>query len=199
MYKNNKNQEIPYKIPRKTNKNQKILYKIPHEIPHEITHKSPIYLSASKPANVINVWSPHRRFKATWRDRRYVEDNCFNFGKSVNQFHAFLKFLEVTLIEEFSDMINQSYLKGNNNIIWNWIDNATVDWRRLALVRDYHDHRCGRDKTHHVRTDACRRFVSDVMNGMNIGYFSKYVDMILSGKTCPRQFVHPAFKIFNTS
>ena len=176
MYKNNKNQKIP--------QNQQ---------------KVTIYLSAFKPSNAINGWAPHSKFKATDQDILYVENNCSKFGDSKQQFHAFLKFLEVTLLEEFSYMINQSYLKGNNNIIWNWIGSATVNWRRLALVRDYHDHRCVRDNTHHVRTDACRKFVSDVMNGMNDGYFSKYVDMILSGKTCPRQFVHPVFKIFNPS
>jgi hypothetical protein len=176
----------------KTNKHQKI--------PPNRRNVVSIYLSKSRPATVINGWVPNHRFKATFQDILYVEDSCYNFDNSKKEFHGFFKYLEGKLLKEFSDMINHLHFTGNNNMIWNWFEKATVDWRRLALVRDYHDYRCGRDTTHHIRTYACRRFVSDIMYGMNNRYvFSKYVDMILSGTTCPRQFVHPAFKIFNPS
>ena len=154
-----------------------------------------IYLSNREPPNKFDGWSPKPSFKATEQDCLYMWNVVYLWDKTT--FHITLKNFEIALLKDFSDMINRLYKSCDDNILNDWINTSTKYWRRLALIRDYQDYKCGRDSTHYIRTDDCRRFVSCVSHGIKSGLLPKPVYRLLGGTTSPRKFSHPLFTRFN--
>jgi hypothetical protein len=141
-------------------------------------------------------WRPSKEFRATSDEIQYVQ----NLDKSIiwckDTFHTYFKNIEKILLENFRDIINKCH-KCGIEISHKLIDQITPQWHMLALIRDFHDHMCGRDRTHYIRTDDCRRFLSCVLKGLKIQEFSKPVHRLLCGENAPRRFVHPRFIKFN--
>jgi len=113
-------------------------------------------------------------------------------------FHAYFKNIEKVLLKNFCHTINKCHKNKTTLPNW-WIEHTNRQWRMLALIRDFHDHMCGRDRKHHIRTDDCRRFIPCVMQGLLLKTFSKPVHRLLSGENAPREFTHPQFVKFNSN
>ena len=154
------------------------------------------------------MWHPHKDFKVTQYEIEYIK-KYINYIKTIScdktkhsiqwekrMIHAYFKNVEQDLLINFRDKINMCYIY-KETISEEWIDDMKYQWRMLALLRDLHDHMCGRDATHHIRTDDCRRFMKCALNGINNKHFSKPVHRLLCGENAPLQFKHPLFTQFN--
>jgi hypothetical protein len=147
--------------------------------------------------NNIDRWHPSRYFKASLEEIHYVYEITQKITWKKETFHEYFKSIEKLLLENFRDIINMCYAN-NTTIPCEWIDNTNQQWRMLALIRDFHDHTCGRDRKHYIRTDDCRRFLSCVIRGLSLTSFSKPVHRLLCGENAPRKFIHPQFVKFNS-
>lgn len=144
-------------------------------------------------------WLPPSRFKASFNDMIYMYKTIDDHW-SKKSFQRMIKNFERELLSEFSYIINGlDDSRSAYDFLQDWADRSFKYWKRLALVRDYHDYRCGRDSTHHIRTDYCHRFVSCVMSGVQSGSFTSPVKKLLTGTTSPRNFTHHMFRQFNTT
>ena len=144
----------------------------------------------------IHNWKPNELIKATL-DEMYIIHFIIK-GKTWTKesLHSYFKNVERILLENFRDVVNKSYI---NKIIISesWFNTMNEQWRLLALLRDFHDHACGRDVSHRVRTADCARFLSYALNGINVNKFSKPVIRLLCGNNAPKDFIHPSFRQFN--
>jgi predicted transcriptional regulator len=148
--------------------------------------------------NKIARWQPSRYIKATNVEIKHIHTTIKKISWSKDAFHKYFKGVENALLCEFRDAINTCYLN-QITIPDEWVANTTHQWRTLALIRDFHDYMCGRDKKHYIRTDDCRRFISCAMRGMSSNSFPKPVYRLLCGDSAPRKFIHPQFIKFNST
>jgi hypothetical protein len=139
-------------------------------------------------------WIPHKDFKATSDEIDGVLEYADQWSK--NKFHKYFKTIESHLLTNFRNTINQCY-KRCKLLETEWISTTQMQWRILALFRDFHDYMCGRDHKHYIRTDDCRRFVLGITKGLKSKKFIKPVRRLLSGENAPRNFTHPLFVEFN--
>lgn len=169
-----------------------------------VLHPKPLKLVTTKTVNnqpninKMSSWRPHRDFNASLEEIQYVHELTRKITWTKETFHAYFKGIEKLLLENFRDIINTCYT--NKTAMPNgWIEHTNRQWRMLALIRDFHDHMCGRDRKHYIRTDDCRRFLSCVMRGLSLKAFPKPVHRMLSGENAPRKFIHPQFVKFNSN
>lgn len=82
-----------------------------------------------------------------------------------------------------------------------WYESMSYVWKKLALMRDFHDHMCGRDKKHETRIKACYNFLPTVKYTMEhldeIKRLSNTIPIILRTKNVKYTFIHPVFEQFN--
>lgn len=143
----------------------------------------------------LKTWQPHRDFHIS--DREYADVVKFirmYLPKTNHGVYKYYKDHERKMLKSFRDYINTCIDRHPSK---EWISESKSQWRRLALIRDYYDHICGRDATHRIRTDDCRRFINCAIKGLKGKKIANPVVRILSGKTAPRQFKHPLFVRFN--
>jgi hypothetical protein len=155
-------------------------------------------LSNTNKLNITQMerWKPHKDFRTTPDEIEYIHEIIENRNWIKDTFHTYFKRIETSLLENFRDVINISH-KTDKTIPIEWIDHSKNQWRILALIRDFHDHMCGRDQKHYIRTDDCRRFLQCVIRGLTIDSFPKPVYRLLCGENAPRGFKHPRFIEFN--
>ena len=166
-----------------------------------VLHPKPLKLATTKRGNnqpninKMSSWRPD--FNASLKEIDCVRKITRN-NWTKETFHAFFKGIEKSLLENFRDTINTCYT--NKTTMPNgWIEHTNRQWRMLALIRDFHDHMCGRDRKHYIRTDDCRRFLSCVVRGLSLTAFPKPVHRLLCGENAPRKFIHPQFVKFNSN
>jgi hypothetical protein len=151
----------------------------------------------------INDWKPYYLLNTSDDNRLIIINYIKKVGWSRNKFHDYFKRIEELLLLKIQDMINinlGSYEvnspKKNKKIKNFWCD-MELQWEAIALLRDFHDYMCGRDKKHNIRTDDCYRFIHGIRNGIATKKFIKPVCRILCGETSSRKFTHPLFTQFN--
>jgi hypothetical protein len=135
-------------------------------------------------------WKPPRTFNAKQSEINQIiaTKQCKNWDSRM--FHRYFKRREIKCLRKFKKIIN-------TKITLKLINEMNHEWRYLGLMRDFHDHMCGRDAKHHIRTDDCRRFIPCVIKGLNSGNFARPVHRLLTGATSPLGFTHSKFKQFN--
>lgn len=154
-------------------------------------------MAGQLPLNKIDHWHPHQDFNATSAEILHVHNTIRVIDWSKKTFHSYVKSIETLLLGNFRDVINKCHTN-KTTIPPCWIEHTSYQWRMLALVRDFHDHMCGRDQTHYIRTDDCRRFLTCVLRGLHLKSFPKPVHRLLGGENAPRKFIHPRFIRFNS-
>lgn len=154
--------------------------------------------SVSQPPKNSKIiqWKPNKDFKANPDEIEYILNIAVEIKWRKSNFHHYFKNIEAKFLENFRDTVNQSYLN-DTPIPTEWINYMKFQWRMLALLRDFHDFMCGRDKKHYIRTDDCRRFLSCASRGLIDTKFSKPVHRLLCGENAPQKFIHPKFLQFN--
>ena len=143
----------------------------------------------------IYKWKPHEYFNATQDEVNEIINFITKMKWSKTDFHKYFKQYENNLINKVKDIINKSH-KENNVIQHSCFEELRNEWRKLALMRDFHDYVCGRDDTHHIRTDDCRRFINGIQKILNSNIYIKPVYRLLSDKQT-KKFTHPKFTRFN--
>ena len=142
---------------------------------------------------VSSNWVPNKKFNATEKEVEYII--LYTKGFEKKEVYCKIKYIEKKLLKMFQKEINRFYK--NKELCGYWIDNMKYQWRMLALLRDFYDFKCVRDKTHYIRTDDCRRFINCVLDGLKNNKFSNPVKRILSNSTNSYSFIHPNFVQFN--
>jgi hypothetical protein len=140
----------------------------------------------------MQYWRPPHAFQASDDDYYHVLSIPEAQTWTKPAFHAYFKRVELNLLKKFRKTINSGDKPTNKQT-----HAMQRDWRRLALLRDYHDYMCERDRKHHIRTDDCRRFIACVLKGIMHGRFAMPVTRMLTGCGAPRGFTHPRFVQFN--
>jgi hypothetical protein len=148
-----------------------------------------------QPRTLLN-WKPKTKYQVKSEDLEFIRTNINVRNWKKDSFHLYFKSLEQFLLKSFRDTINTCHIK-KSAPNFDWVKCASTEWMRLALMRDYHDHMCGRYDKHYIRTDDCRRFIECALKGLKTKIFSKPVHRILCGENAPRQFIHPLFTRFN--
>jgi hypothetical protein len=151
----------------------------------------------------INEWYPYYLLHSTECDRMNIINYIKNIGWSKYEFHKYFKEVEELLLFNIQSMINscdnsheEKSHEENVKIRKFWYT-MELHWKVLALLRDFHDYMCGRDKKHNIRTDDCHRFIRGIRIGLSTKKFIKPVCRILCGESSPRKFTHPLFIQFN--
>ncbi len=143
----------------------------------------------------LKTWEPPSDFRIKTNEYNEVVEFIQTYLPSTTHgIYKYYKDHERKLLQSFRNYIN-TCVERHPSV--EWIKCTKFQWRRLALVRDYYDHMCGRDASHYIRTDDCRRFINCVIKGLKTKKLAKPVVRILSGKTAPRYFKHPLFVKFN--
>lgn len=144
----------------------------------------------------IHNWEPNELIEATSGEMEIVYSIIKGKQWTKDSLHRYFKNVENILLENFRDAVNKSHIRGIE-IPESWFVTMNEQWRLLALLRDFHDHACGRDTSHRVRTADCARFLSYALNGIKVNKFPKPVIRLLSGNNAPKGFIHPSFRQFN--
>jgi hypothetical protein len=148
----------------------------------------------------IQNWQPPILFNATPFEINCVKEIGIVEKWDKTTFHMYFKSMEKHLLLQFRDYINEHYYSQThlpdyvNDI---WFMKNDIKWKMIALMRDFHDYMCNRDKKHYIRTDDCRRFISCVISGVESGIFPMPVHRLLKGDTAPFKFIHPLFTQFS--
>jgi len=146
--------------------------------------------------NYISNWIPNELIEATSDEIEIVHFIIKQKQWTKESLHRYFKHVESILLENFRDAVNKSHIR-KIIIPESWFDTMNEQWRLLALLRDFHDHACGRDVTHCVRTADCARFLSYALSGIKVNKFPKPVIRLLCGDNAPKGFIHPSFRQFN--
>ena len=149
--------------------------------------------------HMIQKWQPSSTFNATPAEIHTVREIGITENWNKTAFHGYFKTIETNLLIQFRNYANehfeaQTHMPDYINDEW-FVENAGK-WKLLALLRDFHDHMCNRDKKHYIRTDDCRRFIPCIIRGIDSGVFAMPVHRLLNGDTAPRKFTHPWFLQF---
>jgi hypothetical protein len=148
----------------------------------------------------INEWVPNDLLNANETEKRNIINFIKKYGWSKLSLHTYFKNMEIILLTNMQNTLNSIFYVDKFkeiDILNNYWNEIELQWKTIALLRDFHDHMCGRDKNHHIRTDDCNRFIHGIKKGINTHKFIKPVYRILNGCEKSFSFKHPLFKQFN--